>query len=136
MASTRSASYSPSAQLHITDILGRLSQGARRMPTFRRAVPCVSIAAAVLLIGGSHVTGQSASIEEHGRSLAVMGAASTLPGAMARVDAMLRIGELDIASRQDDTMMPGRVHERLKQVFKGLPVFGGQVARQMDGRAI
>jgi thermolysin len=106
------------------------------MSTFRRVVPCLSVVAAVLLIGGSHVTGQSASIAENGRSLAVMGATSTLPGAMARVDAMLRIGELDIASRQDDTMISGRVHERLNQVFKGVPVFGGQVARQMDGRAI
>jgi bacillolysin len=106
------------------------------MSTFRRVVPCISVVAAVLLIGGSHVTGQSASIEENGRSLAVMGAASTLPGAMTRVNTMLRIGELDIASRQDDTMISGRVHERLKQVFKGIPVFGGQVARQMDGRAI
>jgi thermolysin len=55
---------------------------------------------------------------------------------MARVNTMLRVGELDIATLQDDTMIPGRAHERLKQVFKGVPVFGGQVARQMDGRAI
>jgi bacillolysin len=106
------------------------------MSTFRRAVSCISVVAAVVLIGGSHVTGQSPSIAEHGRSLAVMGADATLAAAMARVNAMLRIGELDIASRQDDTMIPGRVHERLNQVFKGVPVFGGQVARQMDGRAI
>jgi bacillolysin len=106
------------------------------MSTFRRVVPCIAVVAAVLLIGGSHVTGQSASITENGRSLAVMGAASTLPEAMARVNTMLRVGELDIASRHDDTMISGRVHERLKQVFKGVPVFGGQVARQMDGRAI
>ena len=105
------------------------------MSTFRRAVPCISVVGAVLLIGGSHVTGQSAAIAENGRSVAVMGAASTLPGAMARVNAMLRIGELDIASRHDDTMILGRVHERLNQVFNGVPVFGGQVSRQMDGRA-
>jgi uncharacterized membrane protein YkoI len=106
------------------------------MSTVRRVVPCTAVVAAVLLAGGSHVTGQSAPATENGRSNAVRGAASTLPAAMGRVDTMLRIGELDIASVQDDTMMSGRAHERLKQVFKGVPVFGGQVARQMDGRAV
>ena len=54
---------------------------------------------------------------------------------MTRVNSMLHAGERDIASLQDDTMLPGRAHERLKQMFKGLPVFGGQVARQLDGRS-
>jgi bacillolysin len=33
-------------------------------------------------------------------------------------------------------MIPGRAFERLSQFHEGLPVFGGEVARQMDGRAI
>jgi bacillolysin len=49
---------------------------------------------------------------------------------------MLNAGELDIAVLQEDTMFPGRVHERLGQVYDGLPVFGAQVIRQMDGRSI
>jgi Zn-dependent metalloprotease len=105
------------------------------MSTVRSVVPCAAIVAALLLAGGSHVTGQSAAFPVNGRSLAVSGAASTLGEAMARVNAMLRIGELDIATVQEDTMIPGRAHERLKQMFMGVPVFGGQVARQMDGRA-
>ena len=33
-------------------------------------------------------------------------------------------------------MIPGRAIERLGQFYEGLPVFGGQVVRQMDGRAV
>ena len=49
---------------------------------------------------------------------------------------MLTNGELNIAGLHTDTMMPGRAVERLGQFHEGLPVFGGQVVRQMDGRAI
>ena len=60
----------------------------------------------------------------------------TLRAALDRVDAMLTSGELNIASLGDDTMIAGRALERLGQFYEGLPVFGGQVVRQMDGRAI
>jgi thermolysin len=49
---------------------------------------------------------------------------------------MLTAGELDVATLHDDTMIAGRVLERLGQLHGGLPVFGGQVVRQMDGRTI
>ena len=71
-----------------------------------------------------------------GRSLAIAAAGADLPAWMSRVDGMLRDGTLDIGSVQDDTMVAGRRHERLTQHHRGLPVFGGQVARQMDGRSI
>ena len=29
-------------------------------------------------------------------------------------------------------MLPGRVHERYDQEYRGVPVFGGGVARQLD----
>jgi thermolysin len=54
----------------------------------------------------------------------------------SRVEAMLRGGTLDIAAIQTDTMLAGRVHERLNQRHEGLPVFGGQLIRQTDGRAV
>lgn len=106
------------------------------MSGFQKVVPFASIVAAVLIVSGSHLTGQSSPFPDYGRSLAVNGAAATLPAAIARVETMLRVGELDIASRQEDTMMSGRAHEQLKQMYKGVPVFGGHVACQMDGRAI
>jgi bacillolysin len=106
------------------------------MSTFNRVVPCAAIAATLLFMGGSRLTGQSSAFPENGRSLAVNGGAETLSMALARVETMLRAGELDIASRQEDTMIAGRAHERLKQMYRGLPVFGGEVACQMDGRSI
>ncbi len=106
------------------------------MSRLNHAVFCASMLAAALLFRSAQLTGQSAPSPDTGRSFAVHAEGATLPAGLARMDAMLRVGELDIASTQDDTMMPGRVHERLKQMYKGVPVFGGQLVRQMDGRSI
>jgi Zn-dependent metalloprotease len=73
---------------------------------------------------------------EKGRSFAISAFGDTLPEALDHVDAMLGDGQLDIAAIQDDTMIPGRTVERLSQSYEGLPVFGGQVIRQMDGRSM
>ncbi len=62
--------------------------------------------------------------------------ADSLRASGARVAAMLRSGELDIARVDEDTQIQGRTHERLEQRFKGLPVFGGGVARQLDGQQL
>jgi thermolysin len=59
-----------------------------------------------------------------------------LQAVLLRVDEMLRDGTLDIGAVQDDTMIAGRVHERLNQMYQGLPVFGAQVIRQLAGRSI
>jgi bacillolysin len=68
------------------------------------------------------------------RSVAASG--NTLALWTARVDAMLREGTLDIATVQADTMMRGRTHERLAQQYENVPVLGGQLVRQMDGRTV
>ena len=98
----------------------------------------VSLAAVTgaLLVNSSPLTGQMAAFPERGRSFALAGSGDTLPEALNRVDAMLSSGELDLAALQDDTMIPGRVHERLGQFHRGVPVFGAQVVRQMDGRSV
>jgi thermolysin len=59
-------------------------------------------------------------------------ATDALPAAAARVDALLGSGDLDLASIDTDTMIEGRVHERLVQRYKGLPVFGGALVRQVE----
>jgi bacillolysin len=105
------------------------------MSGLRQLVSSAAIVAAGVLVNSSRITGQSVSVSENGQSVTIQGAASTLAAAMTRVNTMLRTGDLDIAARQDDTMISGRAHERLHQSYKGVPVFGGQVARQMDGRA-
>jgi len=51
----------------------------------------------------------------------------------ASVDAMVRSGDLVLASRRPDTVLSGRMHERLAQVYKGVPVVGADVTRQLQG---
>jgi bacillolysin len=45
-----------------------------------------------------------------------------------------RARELRLRRRQADTLIPGRVHERLDQYYRGVPVFGGEAVRETDGR--
>ena len=45
-----------------------------------------------------------------------------------------RVRELRLRSRQADTLIPGRVHERLDQYHRGVPVFGGEAIRETDGK--
>jgi Zn-dependent metalloprotease len=47
---------------------------------------------------------------------------------------MLRDGRLDLGRSERDTMIRGRMHERLVQQHEGLPVFGAQLVRQSNGR--
>ena len=57
----------------------------------------------------------------------MLGTGQSLATWDARVAAMLRNGQLDIARVQDDTMIAGRTHERLAQRHEGMPVFGGEI---------
>jgi thermolysin len=50
----------------------------------------------------------------------------------ARVDRFVRAGELRIRQRREDTLLEGRVHERADQYYRGVRVFGADVARQFD----
>jgi thermolysin len=49
-----------------------------------------------------------------------------------RVDRMARSGDLRRLDEHEDTLMPGRRHERLEQLYQGVPVWGGDIARQTD----
>ena len=49
-----------------------------------------------------------------------------------KVDRLLAAGELAVRLTRDDTMIPGRRHERLAQLHRGVPVFGGELTRQSD----
>jgi thermolysin len=53
----------------------------------------------------------------------------------SRVDSMLRNGELRIRQTTEDPMVPGRTHERSDQYYRGVRVFGADVARQLRGGA-
>ncbi|MGE5126691.1 MAG: hypothetical protein ACM3PV_10370 [Betaproteobacteria bacterium] len=49
-----------------------------------------------------------------------------------RVDRLLASRGLALRLAREDTMIAGRRHERLGQLYEGVPVFGGELARQSD----
>src|SRR5258706_112754 len=85
---------------------------------------CAAACAAALWLSTSPLTGQSQVSLENGRSFAIHASGASLPAELGRMDTMMSVGTLDIASMQEDTMIGGRAHERLKQMYRGLPVFG------------
>src|SRR5262245_7197474 len=50
----------------------------------------------------------------------------------ARIEAMTRGGELRSRSVTEDTLVPGRVHERFDQYYRGIRIWGGDLARQSE----
>src|SRR6476620_1025484 len=53
----------------------------------------------------------------------------------SRIDSMLRSGELRLRQRREDPLVPDRTHERADQYYRGVRVFGADVARQLRGGA-
>jgi thermolysin len=51
----------------------------------------------------------------------------------ARITRMERSGDLRMRQVREDTQIAGRTHERLDQYYRGVRVFGADVARQIDG---
>ncbi len=90
-------------------------------PIFR-LVPCVCAIAAM----ASTAFAQSGPV-----SIASTRAdATTLRAVDARVDQMLRSGNLRLRERVADPLMPDRTHERLDQYLRGVRIVGGDLTRQ------
>lgn len=49
-----------------------------------------------------------------------------------RIDQLARAGELQLVDEHQDTLLSARRHERLRQVYHGIPVWGGDVTRQTE----
>jgi thermolysin len=49
-----------------------------------------------------------------------------------RVDQLTRSGDLELRDEHQDTLLPARRHERLRQLYHGIPVWGADVARQSE----
>jgi bacillolysin len=49
-----------------------------------------------------------------------------------RVERLLDARQLAVRTVRDDTMIAGRRHERLTQLYRGVPVWGGELAMQSD----
>ncbi len=54
----------------------------------------------------------------------------------AQVDRMVRSSELAVRLEREDTLMRGRKHVRFVQLVNGVPVYGGDVARQIDEKGL
>jgi Zn-dependent metalloprotease len=52
----------------------------------------------------------------------------------ARVHSLVLAGDLRLRQSRADPLVPGRLHQRFAQFFQGVPVFGGEIVRQGDGR--
>lgn len=50
----------------------------------------------------------------------------------ARLDGMIRAGDLVVMSRDDDPTLPGRTHQYAAQFVGGVPVLGAGVTRQLE----
>jgi bacillolysin len=88
----------------------------------RRALLCVCAAVAIPVV--------AAAGDRAARVEASSGAA--LREWSGQVDRLLASGDLAVRRTRDDTMIPGRRHERLAQLHRGVPVFGGELVRQTD----
>ena len=53
-----------------------------------------------------------------------------------QVDRMVRSRQLEVRLERDDTLMPGRKHVRFSQLVNGVPVYGADVARQIDEKGV
>ena len=53
-----------------------------------------------------------------------------------RTERMIRDGELQLRLERQDTLLAGRMHERYAQFYQGVPVFGADIARQIDDTGV
>jgi thermolysin len=53
----------------------------------------------------------------------------------SRIDRMIRSGELRVRQVREDTLLAGRTHERANQYYRGVRVYGGDIARQLRNGA-
>ena len=93
----------------------------------KRVGMLLALAVACASMGGR----AQAQDRSRGRTIAPRSAAE-LRDWGARVDRMLRGGELRLRQRREDTLVAGRVHERADQYHRGVRVFGADVARQLQ----
>jgi Zn-dependent metalloprotease len=97
-----------------------------------------SVAAVLFVIALSMSAGPSVGLQGQERrrvGLAAVGGAD-LRVWDTQVDRMIRGGELQLRLEREDTLMPGRRHTRFTQMVNGVPVYGGDVARQSDDKGL
>jgi len=86
------------------------------------------IAALLLLTGAATAARQEPSL----RTTSLTAAGPAAWSANARLQVLIGEGRLRPVRVHEDTMMPGRLHERLAQHHQGRPVFGSGIVRQVE----
>ena len=96
----------------------------------RKARPAVWVG--LILAGLVLVDGKAAAQQHRGLREISPGSIGALRDWDQEIDRMVRNRQLVSRQVRKDTLIPGRVHERFTQYYRGIPVFGGDVARQLD----
>src|SRR6266545_2258366 len=104
------------------------------MPVRTRALPLSALAVSLLVtcMLSQPVRGQGGA--PRGR-VTITAATADRRAWSTRVDSMLRSGELRVRRRTGDTLLAGRTHERADQFYRGVRVFGADIARQLRNGA-
>jgi bacillolysin len=105
---------------------------SRRLPVWQYA--CAVVAA----ITGAIVWLVPAAAQQPRAGLLTIAALSDGPaGALrewsSRIDTMRRSGDLRLRTARDDLLVRGRRHDRYDQYYRGVRVFGADVAQQLNG---
>src|SRR5262245_39868665 len=87
------------------------------------------LAVSAALVSSPHPAGQARSVSAIRATAANI---EVLRQWDVRVDSLARSGELSRSDEHEDTLIPARRHERLRQVYQGVPVWGGDIARQTE----
>jgi bacillolysin len=104
------------------------------MPIRRRVAmaACVAATCVAVLCAGRQPAAQA---RTHLQTITA-GTAQALRQWDGLTAAMLRSGELRVRDAHDDTLVAGRVVERDDQYYRGVRVFGADIARQIDGSGV
>jgi len=92
----------------------------------RRSFPALLALVAVVSLAGAP------SDAAEPRRIAAAAAADTHAWA-ARIEGLVRDGALALRTVRDDTLRPDRQHARYAQLYKGVPVVGGDLVAQVSG---
>lgn len=102
------------------------------MPAVRFTAAVVSVTTAVAFLSSARPPAAQTGVVHVERIVAAS------PQAVREWDAvtsaMLRSGELRVRQTRDDTLLAGQVTERADQYYRGVRVFGADIARQLDAQ--
>ena len=107
--------------------------------TLTRWVRLASVPAALAILTGAHGGPLLAQAETAGASRTVRALAETGPSAAdwgRRIENLQRAGSLRLRSSREDTMVDGRVHDRLDQYVGDVRIFGAQIVRQRSAAGV